>query len=166
MTRKAAVRAWLGRRDAAFTVFASLAAFAAYSCMYGFRKPFTAAQFTGLEFFGMDYKTIVVIAQVFGYMLSKGIGIKVVSELTSLRRPVLMLDLHGRRRGRPRPLRRDASALERRLPLPQRDPPRDDLGHRLRLHRGPQADRHHRPRPLLDASSSPRASPRRSARPS
>lgn len=95
MIRKDAVRAWLGRRDAAFTVTASLAAFAAYSCMYGFRKPFTAAQFTGLEFFGMDYKTIVVIAQVFGYMLSKGIGIKVVSELTSLRRPVLMLIFMG-----------------------------------------------------------------------
>ena len=96
MTNKAAVRAWLARRNgAAFTLFASLAAFAAYSSMYGFRKPFTAAQFTGLEFFGMDYKTIVVIAQVIGYMISKGIGIKVVSELTSIRRPVLMLAFMG-----------------------------------------------------------------------
>jgi hypothetical protein len=93
--RKADVRPWLARRDVAFTVFASLAAFCAYSSMYGFRKPFTAAQFAGLEFFGMDYKTIVVIAQVFGYMLSKGIGIKVVSELTSFRRPVLMLVFMG-----------------------------------------------------------------------
>jgi hypothetical protein len=95
MIRRDTVRAWLERRDIAFTIYASLAAFCAYSSMYGFRKPFTSAQFTGLEFFGMDYKTIVVIAQVFGYMLSKGIGIKIVSELTSLRRPVLMLMFMG-----------------------------------------------------------------------
>jgi len=92
MIRKAAVTTWLEtRHDAVFTLYASFAAFAAYSCMYAFRKPFAAARFAGLEFFGMDYKTILIIAQVFGYMLSKGIGIKVISELTRRRRPFFMV---------------------------------------------------------------------------
>jgi len=92
MIRKASVTTWLEtRHDAVFTVYASFAAFAAYSCMYAFRKPFAAARYAGLEFFGMDYKTILIIAQVFGYMLSKGIGIKVISELTRRRRPLYMV---------------------------------------------------------------------------
>lgn len=96
MTRRAAVSAWLaGRGPAAFTVFASLAAFSAYSCMYAFRKPFTAARFEGLTVLGFDYKTFIVIAQVLGYMLSKAVGIKVIAEMRRARRPVLMVLLIG-----------------------------------------------------------------------
>jgi hypothetical protein len=53
-----------------------LAAFGAYACMYGFRKPFTAAGFGGAE-----TKAWLVTAQVIGYMLSKFIGIKGPLEL-------------------------------------------------------------------------------------
>ena len=45
-------------------VFAAIVAFLTYSCMYAFRKPFTAAEFTGLHFAGVDYKVWLVIAQV------------------------------------------------------------------------------------------------------
>ena len=91
MTHKAAVRAWLEKQnDSVFTLYASLATFSAYFCMYAFRKPFAAGQFSGLEYFGMDFKTILVIAQLIGYALSKGIGIKVIAEVTRARRPVLV----------------------------------------------------------------------------
>jgi hypothetical protein len=49
--------------------------------MYVFRKPFSVATFEGMELFHVDYKIILIIAQVLGYALSKFIGIKVVSEL-------------------------------------------------------------------------------------
>jgi hypothetical protein len=58
-----------------------MAAFATYSCMYAFRKPFAAATFDDLYYFGIDYKILLITAQVLGYTLSKFIGIKVVSEM-------------------------------------------------------------------------------------
>jgi len=56
--------------------------------MYAFRKPFSAATYEGLKFFGseVDLKTAFVISQLFGYALSKYIGIKVCSEMTRGRR--------------------------------------------------------------------------------
>lgn len=52
-----------------------------YSLVYALRKPFTAATFDGMELFGMDYKIATSIIQIFGYMVSKFIGIKLISEL-------------------------------------------------------------------------------------
>jgi len=52
------------------SVWAIAAAFGAYFCMYGFRKPFTAAAYEGLSWWGFAYKSVLVTAQVFGYMLS------------------------------------------------------------------------------------------------
>ncbi len=96
MTRKAAVRLWLSRQsDSVFTLYASVAAFSAYFCMYAFRKPFAAGQFAGLEFAGMDYKTVLVIGQLVGYAISKGIGIKVIAEVTRVRRPALLILFMG-----------------------------------------------------------------------
>lgn len=60
-------------------VWAVTAAFGAYFCMYGFRKPFTAAAFSG-QYAGIDHKTWLVTAQVVGYAASKFIGIRVVAE--------------------------------------------------------------------------------------
>ena len=45
------------------------------------RKPFTAATFDGMDFFGMDYKVATTIMQIFGYLISKFFAIKIVSEL-------------------------------------------------------------------------------------
>ncbi len=71
------------------------AAFGAYFCMYAFRKPFTAAGYADEALWGVDYKSVLVIAQVLGYTLSKFIGIKVVSELSPRLRGVGILVLIG-----------------------------------------------------------------------
>jgi hypothetical protein len=64
------------------SVYAIIAAFSTYSCMYAFRKPFTAASYEGVQdLWGLKFKSALVIAQVLGYTLSKFIGIKVVSEM-------------------------------------------------------------------------------------
>ena len=54
--------------------------------MYAFRKPFTVATYENLYFLGIDYKIVLIIAQVIGYILSKFIGIKLISELKSTSR--------------------------------------------------------------------------------
>lgn len=76
-----------------FVLNASLASFGAYFCMYAFRKPFSVATFEGMELFHIDYKIILIIAQVLGYALSKFIGIKVVSELKASHRAFYLIGL-------------------------------------------------------------------------
>lgn len=63
--------------------------------MYAFRKPFSAAEYEGLQFFGtnIDLKTAFVISQILGYTLSKYIGIKVCSEVTRGRRLVMLIGM-------------------------------------------------------------------------
>ncbi|PTT78509.1 MULTISPECIES: DUF5690 family protein [unclassified Chryseobacterium] len=68
-------------KKTAVTLKAAFAAFGVYFCMYGFRKPFTVASFEGIVYFGVDYKVLIIIAQVMGYFISKFIGIKFISEL-------------------------------------------------------------------------------------
>lgn len=64
------------------TLITAFAAFGCYTSMYAFRKAFTAGTFEGQPvFLGVDYKVWLVIAQVFGYMLSKFYGIKFIAEL-------------------------------------------------------------------------------------
>lgn len=64
-----------------FIFWAGGAALLSYALVYALRKPFTAATFDGLEFMGMDYKTATSIVQIAGYVLSKFLGIKLISEL-------------------------------------------------------------------------------------
>ena len=64
-----------------FLMYAIFSSFGTYFCMYAFRKPFTAATFENLYFLGLDYKIVLVITQVIGYMMSKFSGIKLISEL-------------------------------------------------------------------------------------
>ncbi len=78
---------------AAFSTYAIAAAFSAYFCMYGFRKPFAAATFAGPGLWGIDLKTTLVLAQVVGYMLSKFLGIKLVSELAAKHRAWALVGL-------------------------------------------------------------------------
>ena len=93
-TKKSNVTTWLSRTsDIAFILWCSIAAFGAYFCMYAFRKPFNTGYYDGLRLFGMDYKSVLIIAQVFGYMLSKFIGIKVIAELKSAQRVWLIISL-------------------------------------------------------------------------
>ncbi len=76
-----------------FTIFATLAAFCVYTCMYAFRKAFSVAQFEDMQVLGIDYKILLITSQIIGYTLSKFIGIKVVSEITPKGRSKLILSL-------------------------------------------------------------------------
>lgn len=79
----------------AFILMAGLVAFTAYGCVYAFRKPFTAASFSGLEIWGIQYKIALVIAQVAGYALSKFLGIRIISGLKVEQRALALLLLTG-----------------------------------------------------------------------
>ncbi len=63
--------------------------------MYAFRKPFTAATFEELSFWGVDYKILLITSQVLGYTVSKFLGIKIVSEMSGSRRALSILVLIG-----------------------------------------------------------------------
>lgn len=76
-----------------FSIYAMSAAFLTYFSMYAFRKPFTVGQYEGLQWLDMDYKIVLILSQVFGYMLSKFIGIKVISEMMHNRRAVTIIAL-------------------------------------------------------------------------
>lgn len=81
-----------------FTIYASLAAFCLYTCVFAFRKTFSVATFEGLVFMGIGYKIWLVTFQVVGYALSKFIGIKIISELKATSRSVgilLMVSIAG-----------------------------------------------------------------------
>lgn len=79
----------------ASTFWLMLAAFLCYTGMYAVRKSFLAGQYVDAEWGSMHFKTILVISQVIGYLLSKFIGIKVISEMTSRRRSGLLIGLVG-----------------------------------------------------------------------
>jgi hypothetical protein len=70
-----------GKSGLALSLWCITAAFGTYFCMYAYRKPFTAAEFTGETFAGLDYKPLLVTSQVLGYMLSKFLGIKFIAEI-------------------------------------------------------------------------------------
>ncbi len=73
------------------TIYGSIAAFSVYFCAYAFRKPFAAASFAELTYWGIDYKIVLVIAQLIGYTISKFIGISVVPSITRKQRPWLLI---------------------------------------------------------------------------
>lgn len=67
--------------DWLFVLWAGGTALLSYSLVYALRKPFTAAEFEGLQVAGMDYKIAVSIIQLLGYVSAKLLGIKLISEL-------------------------------------------------------------------------------------
>ncbi|MBL9174618.1 MAG: hypothetical protein JNL10_13860 [Verrucomicrobiales bacterium] len=69
-----------------------VAAFGTYACMYGFRKPFTAAPFEAAPF-GAGMKALFVLSQVMGYTTSKWLGIRVIGEMPPERRVGTLLGL-------------------------------------------------------------------------
>ncbi|RFS16574.1 DUF5690 family protein [Emticicia sp. C21] len=83
----------LVKSEALLIVWCIIAAFGTYFCMYAFRKPFTTGLYENYELWGMGYKSILIISQVFGYMLSKIIGIKVIAELKAKSRVLLIIGL-------------------------------------------------------------------------
>jgi hypothetical protein len=91
---KNAIARWL-QNDIIFTIWASVAAFSTYTCMYAFRKPFTAGTFSDMIVWGMDFKILLVVSQVLGYMFSKFLGIKIIAEMSPHNRPLSILGLIG-----------------------------------------------------------------------
>jgi hypothetical protein len=81
------------RSDLYWASWSVVAAFGTYFCMYGFRKPFTAASYDGPLLWGASFKTVLVMSQVSGYMASKFIGIKVIAEMPPQRRALGILGL-------------------------------------------------------------------------
>ncbi|MBZ4192387.1 DUF5690 family protein [Niabella beijingensis] len=74
------------------TIFILCAVFLCYTAMYAVRKSFLAGQYTDLDLgYGLDAKTILVISQVLGYMVSKFIGIRVISEMKQEKRTLWLI---------------------------------------------------------------------------
>lgn len=76
-------------------IFAAVVCFCAYTSIFCFRKAFNVAPYAGYQLFGIDFKILLVITQVAGYMLSKFYGIKFISELKRIGRGKLILLLVG-----------------------------------------------------------------------
>lgn len=94
MIRSRYLQAALARMPAwCISVYAAVCAFAVYFSMYAFRKPFTAAGFTGMSFLNIDYKVWLVTAQVIGYMLSKFYGIRFIAAMKPEKRAVTIIVL-------------------------------------------------------------------------
>lgn len=90
------VSRWLSRQPQwVFVLYASLASFLTYSCMYAFRKPFTVGLYEEHAVFGVDYKIWLITFQLIGYTLSKFAGIKYVSEMKPAFRAIYILLLVG-----------------------------------------------------------------------
>jgi len=96
---ESAITNWLKNTNGfLFSLYATLTAFCLYTCVYAFRKTYSAATFEGLRYAGIDYKVWLVTFQVVGYALSKFIGIKVISELKAHSRSfgiLLMVSIAG-----------------------------------------------------------------------
>ena len=94
MIKNHIITTWLsGKKQWVSILYTGLAAFLTYACMYGIRKPFTAAEFQGLTYWGMDYKALLVISQLVGYASSKFIGIRVISEMKRKNRALAIVVL-------------------------------------------------------------------------
>ena len=93
MRNKTAANFFSDNRRVAF--FAAIVCFCAYTSIFCFRKAFNVAPFSGHTLFGIDYKIVLVITQVAGYMLSKFYGIRFIAEMKRVGRGKLILLLVG-----------------------------------------------------------------------
>lgn len=80
-------------KDIGFVLLAGGACFITYSAMYGFRKGFTAGTYEGEQYYGIAFKTLMILCQVAGYMLAKFGGIKFISELKPGKRILSIIGL-------------------------------------------------------------------------
>ncbi|MCU0469404.1 MAG: DUF5690 family protein [Arcicella sp.] len=84
MTQK--LQHFITRNAFNFTLFAGVTAFFTYMCFYPFRRAYTAATYDELSFVGLNFKIWMITAQVLGFAVSKGLGIKYVSEMLPAKR--------------------------------------------------------------------------------
>lgn len=87
---------WLQRAHGiGFVLFAASAAFMTYFCMYAFRKPFTANSYTEFDdpSWQISFKIALILAQVFGYLCAKFIGVKVIAEMRHQQRGLAIIGM-------------------------------------------------------------------------
>ncbi|MDR2680644.1 MAG: DUF5690 family protein [Tannerella sp.] len=83
-------------KDILFVIRTGGGVLVAYFLVYALRKAFTASTFDGLSLWGLDYKVVISMCQITGYLLSKYCGIKIVSELKRAHRlPAIILSAAG-----------------------------------------------------------------------
>lgn len=73
------------------TIYAGSIAFFTYMSFYPFRRAYTAATYDNLALFTIDYKIWLITMQVLGFATSKGLGVKIVSELKPEKRTKSLL---------------------------------------------------------------------------
>lgn len=83
------------RSPLSIALYSAMAAFLTYTMIFGFRKTFTVATFDGLQYWGVGYKTLIVVAQVVGYLLAKFYGIRFIAEMKRQQRWKIILILTG-----------------------------------------------------------------------
>jgi hypothetical protein len=83
----------VNKRSVLTSLFAAVVCFGAYASITAFRKAFNVAPYNGYLIAGLDYKVVLIITQVMGYMLSKFYGIRFISELQNFGRGKLILVL-------------------------------------------------------------------------
>lgn len=76
-------------------LYAAVVAFLTYTLIFGFRKSFTVCTFDGMHFWGIGYKTLLVLSQMMGYLMAKFYGIKFIAELKRLHRYKIIFILVG-----------------------------------------------------------------------
>ena len=76
-------------------LYAAIVAFLTYTMIFGFRKSFTVCTFDGMAYWGLGYKTLLVLSQMMGYLMAKFYGIKFISELKRLGRDKIVIVLVG-----------------------------------------------------------------------
>lgn len=76
-------------------LYAAVVGFLTYTMIFGFRKSFTVCTFDGMAYWGLGYKTLLVLSQMMGYLMAKFYGIKFISELKRLGRDKIVLVLVG-----------------------------------------------------------------------
>jgi len=83
------------RSTFSIALYSAFAVFLTYTMIFGFRKAFTVATFDNQEYWGLGYKTLIVVAQVLGYLAAKFYGIKFIAELKRKKRWKIILVLTG-----------------------------------------------------------------------
>jgi len=93
--RVSPITRWLANVPSGVLVaYGGLMAFGTYFCMYAFRKPFQAVTYEALgQQFNIDMKIVFVLSQLFGYLISKYVGIEICSEIKKKWRLPLMIGL-------------------------------------------------------------------------
>ncbi|KZN38087.1 DUF5690 family protein [Pseudoalteromonas luteoviolacea] len=88
--------AWIDKASGVgFVLFAASSAFLTYFSMYAFRKPFSVNSYDAYNNSDwlVSFKVALILAQVFGYLCAKLVGVKVIAEMQPSRRVYAILGM-------------------------------------------------------------------------